>query len=119
MQYLGIQDAAIKRRVDEEPWAGGMFSTSDNRVTKTVTEAKWLKAKTLIQGLVDDLKQEPEAMLSYKRLERIRGFLCHLAMVYDPIFSHLKGFHLTLAAHLPNRNSEGWKISELEWIGYT
>ena len=118
LQYLGIQDAARKRRVDEGPWAGGMFSTSDNRVTKTVTKAKWLKAKTLIQGLVDDLKQEPEAMLSYKRLERIRGFLCHLAMVYDPIFPYLKGFHLTLAAHLPNRNSEGWKISELEWIGY-
>lgn len=29
----------------------------------------------------------------------------------------MKGFHLTLSAHLPKRDSEGWKISELEWIG--
>ena len=78
-----------------------MFSTADNRVTKTVTEAKWLKAKTLIRGLLDDLKQDLEAKLCYKRLERIRGFLCHLAMVYDPIYPYLKGFHLTLASHLP------------------
>ena len=39
-------------------------------------------------------------------------------MVYDPIIPYLKGFHLTLPSHLPERDSEGWKISELEWIGY-
>ena len=118
LQYLGIQDAARKRRLDEGPWAGGMFSTANNKVTKTVTQAKWLKAKMLIQGLVVDLKQDPETKLCYKRLERIRGFLCHLAMVYDPIFPYLKGFHLTLASHLSHRDSEGWKMAELDWIGY-
>ena len=95
-----------------------MFSTSDKQVTKTVTEQKWIRGKTLIQGLVDDLDQNPKEKLRYKILERIRGFLCHLAMVYDPIFPYLKGFHLTLASHLPQRDMEGWKMLELEWIGH-
>ncbi len=33
-------------------------------------------------------------------------------------FPFLKGFHLTLAQHLPQRNEEGWKLSDLEWIGH-
>ena len=40
-----------------------MFSTANNKVTKMVTEVNWLKGKTLIQELVDDLKQNPEAVL--------------------------------------------------------
>ena len=39
-------------------------------------------------------------------------------MVYEIIFPYLKGFHLTLASHLPCRDSEGWKLSSLEWIGH-
>ena len=30
----------------------------------------------------------------------------------------MKGFHLTLAKHLPHRDDEGWKLSDLEWIGH-
>ena len=58
LQYLGIQDAARKRRLDEGPWSGGLYSTANNKVTKTVTEAKWLKGKTLIQGLVDKSQKQ-------------------------------------------------------------
>ena len=118
LQHLGIQDAAQKRRLDEGPWAGGIYSTSNKEVTKTVTDEKWNKGKLLVQGLVEDLNQSPTRQLSYKRLERIRGFLCHLAMVYDPIFPYLKGFHLTLASHLPKRDQDGWKMSDLDWIGH-
>lgn len=118
IQYLGIQDAARKRRVDEGPWAGGVYSTSHSKVTKSVTEEKWNKGKVLIDSLLEDMEKDPSKPLEYKRLERIRGFLCHLAMVYDIIFPYLKGFHLTLAKHLPHRNDEGWKMSELEWIGH-
>ena len=38
-------------------------------------------------------------------------------MVYEIFFPYLKGFHLTLARHLPQRDDEGWKMSDLEWIG--
>ena len=117
VQYLGIQDAARKSRLEEGPWAGGLFSTSDKHVTNTITEQKWSRGKILIQGLVDDLDKNPKEKLSYKRLEMIRGFLSHLAMVYDLIFPYLNGFHPTLASHLPQRDMEGWKISELECIG--
>jgi len=57
-------------------------------------------------------------IFEYKRLEVIRGFLCHLAMTFDIIFPYLKGFHLTLASHLKNRNDEGWKIHEEDWNLY-
>ena len=40
MQYLGIQDAARKRRVDEGPWAGGVYSTSHSKISKSVTKEK-------------------------------------------------------------------------------
>lgn len=43
-------------------------------------------------------------LFQFKRLEQIRGYLCHMAMTYDLLFSFLKGFHLTLCAHLPKRD---------------
>ena len=39
-------------------------------------------------------------------------------MTYDSLFPFLKGFHLTLSSHLPNRNEAGWKIRELEGIAH-
>ena len=41
-----------------------------------------------------------------------------MAMVYDSIFPYLKGFHLTLASHLPHRDDDGWKMTDLEWIAH-
>jgi hypothetical protein len=31
---------------------------------------------------------------------------------------YLKEFHLTLAAHHPQRNSQGWKLSPKEWDAF-
>ena len=56
--------------------------------------------------------------LPYKVLERPRGFLCHLAMVYDMIFPFLKEYHLDLAKHLLHRDEEGWKLTDLNWIAH-
>jgi hypothetical protein len=39
--------------------------------------------------------------LDYKELEITRGFLVHLAMNFEMLTHHLKGFHLALALHLP------------------
>ena len=55
IQYLGMQDAVRKRRLDEGPWAGGIYSTSDKMVAKTVTQEKWLKARVLIKDLEKDI----------------------------------------------------------------
>ena len=116
IQYLGVQDAPRKRRIDNGPWAGGIYSTSGDIVTKTVTQQKWDKGKRIIQTIYNDIKATPGKQINYKRLERERGFLCHLAMVYSILFPFLKGYHLTLSSHLPNRDIEGWKINELEYI---
>ena len=48
MQTLGIQDASRKRRVDNGAWAGGVFSTTDGKISKTVTSPKWQKGRDMI-----------------------------------------------------------------------
>ena len=118
LEFLGIQDAPRKRRLDNGPWAGGLFDTTKGKITKTVTKEKWNKGKKYIRELKEELTIDPKKKLEYKRLERIRGFLCHLAMVYDILFPFLKGFLLTLSQHLPRRDKEGWKINDLQWIGH-
>ena len=92
----------------------------------TITQEKWDKGKAYLQQLVDltgwdcdlsgkiDTPKLPKVALDYKLLERIRGYLCHLAMTYPILFLYLKGFHLTLSAHLPSRDKEGWKRSDFE-----
>ena len=118
LQFLGIQDAPRKRRLDNGPWAGGIFSTSEGQITKSVTDTKWTKGREIIKALVLELKESPNKFLEFKRLERDRGFLCHMAMTFDQIFPYLKGFHLSICGHLRYRNEEGWKTQELEWIGH-
>ena len=44
LQFLGIQDAPRKRRAPSRTpgaWAGAVFKTSEEAVTKTVMQAKW------------------------------------------------------------------------------
>ena len=56
--------------------------------------------------------------LAYKRLDQIRGYFCHLSMVFDVLTPYLKGFHLLLAAHLPQRDEQGWKFSDAEFVAH-
>ena len=95
-----------------------MFKTTDNHIIQTVAQSKWDKAKVLIKELFDLYLDHDNPTMSYKRLEIIRGFLCHLSMTYFTITPYLKGFHLTLAAHHPKRDSQGWKLSPKEWEAY-
>ena len=118
LQYLGVQDAPRKRRLDHGPWSGTVFSTDNHKVTKSVTKTKWIKAKTYVQDLLAEHEQDPNNSYSFKRLEKIRGFFCHLAITYSIIFPYLKGFHLTLCQHLSHRNEDGWKLNDSEWLGY-
>ena len=72
----------------------------------------------MIEDLFRDINASSEVLLEYKRLEKVRGFLCHLAMTYEVFFPYLKGFHLTLSRHLSKRDDDGWKLNNLSWIGY-
>jgi hypothetical protein len=122
LQFLGNQDAARKRRPPTQrpgAWAGSVFRTSSNSVSKSVTLEKWKKAKQIVKSLRDIwLSDENSTLYDYKELERARGFSVHLSMTYDMLRHHLKGFHLTLAAHGPNRGDDGWKIGDRDRIYY-
>ena len=130
LQYIGIQDAPRKRRIDGGPWAGTLYLSSVKDVSITVMQSKRDKAKRYLQVLLEQtgwdpasgtysLKQSfPQVEISYKLLEQIRGFFCHLAMTYSILFPYLKGFHLTLASFLPDRDEHSWKVMDLETIGH-
>ena len=115
LQYLGVQDAGKKRRITTGPWAGRIYCTDNGKITKTVTKEKWSKGRKLLLEIKQERLKNPEVLFSYKRLERICGFLCHLSMFFDMFTPYLKGFHLTLAQHLPKRDDEGWKMSDNVW----
>lgn len=118
IQYLGSQDAPRRHLLDKGPWTGTVFDTKNGSVTKTVTLEKWNNAKSYREQLNKLIEQDPNAMVDFKLLEKISGFLCHLAMAFSVIFPYLKGFHLTLCQHQPKIDESGWKISDLEWIDH-
>ena len=79
-----------------------------------MTDEKWNKARDIITKLKEELEQDPHRSFNFKRLERDRGFLCHMAMTYDQILPFLKGLHLTLCSHMRQRDELGSNIQELE-----
>jgi len=86
LQYLRIQDAARKRRIDNGPWAGSIFISSKDKVQRTVSQSKWDKGRNYVLELASFLNKNKDGNLDYKHLERVRGFLCHLAMTYEILF---------------------------------
>ncbi len=110
--YLGLQDAARKRRapsVTAGPWAGSTVHTHSNQVTVTVTVDRWEKAQRMIDWIHNSIivKCVP---LHHKTLESYRGSLVYLSRTYPSLVPYLKGIHLTLDSWRPNRDSEGWKL---------
>ena len=76
LQYLGIQDAPRKRRVDNGPWAGAVYLTHDGAIRKTVTEKKWEKGRQYIQDLHNEItvKSPEEVTFNYKNLNKFEFF---------------------------------------------
>ena len=73
----------------------------------------------MLKELKDQVPEEGDLKpLNFKRLEQIRGFLCHMSMTYENIAPFLKGFHLTLCGHLSSRNQDGWRLPEKAFIAY-
>eukprot|EP00980_Cylindrotheca_fusiformis_P021935 scaffold8770_cov167-Cylindrotheca_fusiformis.AAC.2 len=120
-QYLGLQVAIRKIRppaVGCPPgaWAGMIAEATHEGIFKTVAQAKWDKAKLILDRIYNEL---PNAEgLEFKQLERDRGFLIHLAATYKAMTPYLKGIHLTLDSWRANRRSDGWKMSPKEWAGF-
>ena len=94
MQNLGVQEAARKRRppsLDAEAWAGCVVKTN-NCVDKTVTQAKWQKAKDLLKDLRSSIgSPDHHGSLVHKSLERSRGCFNHIGTTCPAILPYLRG----------------------------
>jgi hypothetical protein len=125
LQYLGVQAAARKRRpptTTPGAWAGSVFRTTSKSVICTVTQDKWDKAKGMVEKVwlfIEQAKKEQSWIhLNYKELEVVRGFLVNLAMTFEVLTHHLKGFHLILAVHFHKRDTESWRCKDKEWVAH-
>ena len=70
LQYLGIQDAPRKRRPPSQTpgaWAGSVFSTKADKVTKLIMQEKWTKAQLMIRELLDEADGDEQYTFLYKR----------------------------------------------------
>lgn len=115
LTYLGIQDAYRKTQdatKDAGAWCGCVVIAGEDGVAVTVTQEKWDKTKRLLETL--DAELTASEKLNYKALESARGFLLHVTSTYPAMVPFIKGFHLTLDSWRPNRDTDGWRLTQAE-----
>jgi hypothetical protein len=89
IQYLGIQDAPRKFRPPSQDqagaWTGTIFKVTKKVISKSVSQEKWNKGKTIVESLFRLVCDHPvkRPLLNRKELERNTGFLNHLTMTYE------------------------------------
>ena len=81
---------------------------------KLVTQERWDKTKAKIDWIWKEVQEilagiKPD--MDYKTLESYRGFLIYVARTYTTLVPYLKGIPLTLDSWRPNRDDDGWKIT--------
>jgi len=116
MNWLGIQDAARKRRdpcQDPGPWAGSVVRVQSNGVVcVSVTVERWNKARAMVQWILEAV--ETSDTIEFKTLEKYRGYLVYISRTYPVMTPYLKGVHLTLDSWRPWRKDDGWKMTMAE-----
>ena len=117
IQHQGIQEASQKRSspsLNADAWAGCVVKTEGSTV-KTITQAKWNKAKAHLASLRQELGTHDHLKpLLHKQLKIIRSYFNHLCLTYDNITPQMRGFHNTLDSWRESRNERGWKERDLE-----
>ena len=86
-----MKDSPRKRRIYNGAWEGGIYNTTTLNITKTMTQSNWQKGSDYIIAINNELSKDPDIFFNYKRLERVRGFMSNLNMVYTIFFPFLKG----------------------------
>ena len=117
INHLGEQEASRKRRPASQrsgAWIGSIFRADESNIGILTSQEKWDKAKGII-GKWKEFLLDKERLLDRKELERDRGFLVHLSMVYPCLTPYLKGLHLTLETWRPDRDIQGWKLPRNDW----
>jgi hypothetical protein len=119
-QYLGIQDAPRKTRPPSQDkcgaWAGTVMRVTDERITRSVTQAKWDKGRVTVQWFREFT--DAGKGLPFKPFLSKKGFLVHLCMTYKYLTPFLKGFHLLTDSWRKDRAADGWKVQTKEWEPY-
>jgi hypothetical protein len=119
-QYLGIQDAPRKTRPPSQDrcgaWAGTVIKVTPDRITRSVSHAKWKKGRETIQWFRDH--QDAGKGFPFKAFLSKKGFLVHLCMTYKFLTPFMKGFHLLTDSWRNNRATDGWKVQSREWESY-
>jgi len=117
LQYLGIQDAARKRRGPKRcpgAWAGALVrSLEEEGIGISVSQEKWDKTRRIIGKWLNEIERS-DIKLEHKALERDRGFLVYVARTFRPLRPYLKGIHLTLDSWRKGRDEHGWKDRDYE-----
>mmetsp|Transcript_23389 Transcript_23389/g.35443 ORF Transcript_23389/g.35443 Transcript_23389/m.35443 type:complete len:218 (-) Transcript_23389:5513-6166(-) len=111
LNFLGIQDAARKRRDSSKTpgaWTGLVVKTSSWGVELTILERKWKKAKALILEVKDMVEKNPLA-LNCKRLEQICGYLVYITRTFPATVPYVIGLHLTIDGWWQNWYVDGWR----------
>mmetsp|Transcript_23392 Transcript_23392/g.35469 ORF Transcript_23392/g.35469 Transcript_23392/m.35469 type:complete len:282 (+) Transcript_23392:2867-3712(+) len=111
LNYLGIQDAARKRRgTSKTPgaWTGSVVRTSKRGIELTISEKKWKKAKALFLEVMGMIKMD-SLTLHCKWLEQIRGYLVHITRTFPATVPYVIGLHLTIDGWRHNRDGDGWR----------
>ena len=123
ISYLGIQDAARKRRPPTTrpgAWAGSMIYVDENNVGVYVDQSKWEKSQNNIKWIRDqimsccnvtDFKLASNYGIDRKELERKRGFLVYVSRTYPAMTPYLKGIHQTLDGWRSGRDEDGWRMT--------
>jgi len=84
--YLGLQDAARKRRdpsCTPGPWAGSIVAADQPQVEISVSQERWDKSKGMVLLIKDALKDDDT--IDFKTLESYRGFLIYISRTYPSI----------------------------------
>jgi hypothetical protein len=113
LNWLGIQDAARKRRDASQrtgPWSGSVFRASEKGVVVLSDEEKWRKSKVLLQEVLVLLEEDPKN-LPRKRLEQFRGFLGYVTRTYPCMVPYLKGLHLTIDGWRKTCDERRWRLA--------
>lgn len=122
ISYLGIQDAARKRRPPTTrpgAWAGSRVYVDECNIGVYIEQSKWEKTKNNIRWIrnqiigcddVTNFKLSTGYGIDRKELERKRGFLVYVSRTYPSMTPYLKGMHHTLEVVISIRIERDQKL---------
>ena len=99
---------------------GYIFKIEVSTISKTISQAKRDKGKSIVKSLLDQCLEVEggHPSIKHKSLEKQTGFLNHLAMTFKDTRPFLKGFYLTLNSWCRCQDHEGWKVANNRWPSY-